>query len=142
MIAITNFKVEDDLGNYDKRLNPNMLSVGELLPKRVSWLHNGKKVTIKDNDSIVPLLLINDNGVALIKAPYDPDKNQAYIIDVAGVVRWNLKSINDVKIKNATFYDVYYISDMLFFFINNEERDYRFSFDVNTGTSGRLLPAY
>lgn len=97
--AMIDFKIEDDLGGYDKKLNPNMLSVKDLLPKRVSWLHDGKKIEIIGDNGIIPILLVDNKGVALIKAPFDIDKNQACIYDAEGDMIWNIKDIGNEKIK-------------------------------------------
>jgi hypothetical protein len=142
MASIHNYTILDDLGNYDKELNPNRLSVIELLPKGVSWLHNGKKIEIKDDNKIVPVLLLNGDEIALIKAPYDKDQNKAYIIDAEGNIKWDVKDIINKKTSDAIFYDAYYIYDELFFFLNIRNCDYRFSFDTKTGICGNLLQTY
>lgn len=142
MSDIQNYTTLDDLGSYDKALNPKRLSVLELLPTGVSWIHNGNKIEIHDSNKIVALLLSNGNEVALIKAPYDRDKNNAYIVDAEGKVKWDIKSMFGQKIRDAIFYDVYYITGELHFFININNCDYRFSFDTETGVCGNLLQSY
>ena len=116
MTSIHNYIILDDPGNYDKELNPNRLSIIELSPKGISWLHNGKKVEVKDDNKIVPVLLLNGDEIALIKSPYDKDQNKAYIIDAEGNIKWDVKDIINKKTSDAIFYDVYYIYDELFSF--------------------------
>ena len=142
MNVIINFSVLDDLGKYDKESNPRKLSVFDLLPTKVSWLYNAKKIEIKDNNKIIPLLLLNNAGVALVKAPFDKDKSRAYILKPTGKVMWDVKDIIGKKIIDTIFHGVYYISDILFFFVNINGCDYRFSFDVNTGITGELIQSY
>lgn len=142
MNTIVNFSVLDELGKYDKESNPNKLSVFDLLPTGVSWLYGTKKIEIRDDNKIIPLLLLGDTGVALVRAPFDKDKSQAYILNPAGDIMWNVKGIIDKKIKDIIFHDVYYISDILFFFINVNGCDYRFSFDVDTGIAGEIIKSY
>ncbi|CBG88124.1 hypothetical protein [Citrobacter rodentium] len=142
MNTIVNFNVLDELGKYDKESNPSKLSVFDLLPSGVSWLYGTKKIEIRDHKKIIPLLLLGDAEVALVRAPFDKDKSQAYILSSTGEIMWDVKEIIEKKIKEVVFYDVYYISDILFFFININGHDYRFSFDVSTGIAGDIIQNY
>lgn len=115
MKDIIDFSVLDDLGKYDKESNPRKLSVLDLLPTEVSWLYDDKKIEIRDSNKIIPLLLINDTGVALVKAPFDNDKSEACILKPTDDVMWDVKDVIGDKIIDTIFHDVYYISDILFF---------------------------
>lgn len=116
MTSIHNYTILNDPGNYDKQLNPNRLSITELLPKGVSWLHNGKKIEIKDDNKIVPVLLLNGDEIALIKSPYDKNQNKAYIIDAEGNIKWDVKDI--INKKQAMLFFMMFIIFMVSFFLS------------------------
>lgn len=142
MDTISNFKLLDNLDGYDKVGNPNGLSMIELLPYGVTWLCNGKINEIKHNDKITSLLLKNNNGIALIKSPFNRIGNNAYIISPSNEIIWDVGSIIRDGTSEIIFSDVYYVSDELNFFVNVDGRDYRFTFDPKTGQTGKLTPSY
>ena len=45
----------------------------------------------------------------------------------------------EYNLKEFSFYDVYYINKELYFFVNINGFDYRFSFDIETGECGELI---
>ncbi|MGY2969150.1 hypothetical protein ACVWVR_002155 [Ewingella americana] len=139
MRKIRNFKVIDDLVGYDRKLNPQRLSVFDLLPIGLSWECDGKKHEFKHDDKIIALLLNDNDLIALIKAPFNKYKNQAYIINSDGSVKWDVRSLLKEYNNEVIFSDVYYIGQELYFFVNVNNSDFRFLFDVASGTVGKLL---
>ena len=142
MDTINNFKLLDDLDGYDKVANPNGLNMIELLPHGVTWSCNGKINEIKHNNKIIALLLKNNNGIALVKSPFNKCGNNAYIISPLNEIVWDVGSIIRNDTDKVIFSDVYYISDELNFFINIDVRDYRFTFEPKIGKAGKLTPSY
>ncbi len=142
MSNISNYIISDDLTGYDKKLNPRKLSTFEFLPNKVSWSCGDVNVEVMDDNKIIPLLLRCNSEVALIKAPFDKNENQAYIFDSLGNVKWNLRDKIPYSIHDAIFSDVYYINEVLCFFIQKNNGGYRFSFDSGTGLTGDLIPSY
>lgn len=142
MSNISNFIISDDLMEHNKNRDPKKASAFELLPNKVSWSCGNVKIEVRDDNKIIPLLLKCNNEVAVIKAPFNKNKNQAYIFDSKGNIKWKIREKIPCNISNAMFSDVYYINDTLYFFISIKNMDYRFSFDSNTGLTGELLPSY
>lgn len=142
MDAISAFKLLDNLDGYDKVANPKRLSVFELLPYGITWLCNGRINEIKHNDKIIPLLLKDNDGIALIKSPFNKKDNQAYIMAPFNEIKWNVGGLVRKNIESAIFSDVYYVLNDLCFFVNVGGRDYRFVFEPNTGKIGNLIPSY
>lgn len=142
MSNISNYIISDDLTGYDEKLNPRRLSTFELLPNKVSWSCGDVNVEVMDDNKIIPLLLRCNSEVAVIKAPFDKNENQAYIFDSLGNVKWNLRGKIPCSIHGAMFSDVYYINEVLCFFISKNNGVYRFSFNSGTGLTGDLIPSY
>ncbi|WP_323637303.1 hypothetical protein [Pectobacterium polaris] len=142
MDAISNFKLIDNLSGYDKSNNVNGLNVIDLLPYGVSWSCNGKKKEIVYSDKIVPLLLKDNTGIALVKSPFSKKDNQAYIVNSHGDIFWDVGGTIRQHEKDAVISDVYYISDDLFFFFNVNGRDCRIKFYPKTGKIGEVIPSY
>jgi len=142
MDSIYNFKLLTNLDGYDAIMNPKGLSVYELLPYGVEWECNGVAYRIKNENKIIPLLLKSNDKIALIKSPFDKKENQALIITSFNEVNWNVSAMIREKNKNAIFTDVYYVFDELFFFVNINNCDYRFSFDTKNGRAGDLIVSY
>ncbi|POZ17241.1 hypothetical protein C3Z09_09410 [Lelliottia aquatilis] len=142
MSNISNYIISDDLTGYDEKLNPRRLSTFELLPNKVSWSCGDVNVEVMDDNKIIPLLLRCNSEVAVIKAPFDKNENQAYIFDSLGNVKWNLRGKIPCSIHDAMFSDVYYINEVLCFFISKNNGVYRFSFNSGTGLTGDLIPSY
>ncbi|CNC62261.1 hypothetical protein [Yersinia similis] len=140
MSVINNFTIIDTLGSYDRKLNPQGLSVLELLPIGISWSYAGKKKEIYDNDKIIPLLLRDSSGIALIKSPFNKVNNKAYILNPDKTIKWDVK--RNLNINDAIFFDVYYISNDLYFFIYINGGGFRFLFDIESGSIGELIRSY
>ena len=136
---IDNFRVTDNLVGYDKKSNPQRLSVFDLLSRGVTWSYLNKQYEIKDDNGVIPLLLTNCNEIALIKAPFDKSTNRAWIISADSTLKWDISSIINKYYSDAIFYDVYHIDDELYFYIHVNNDDFRFSFDVTSGDIGVLL---
>ncbi|WOA50884.1 hypothetical protein [Dickeya solani] len=142
MDTISDFKLMDSLGGYDKAANPKGLGLFNLLPHGVTWLCNGKRHEIKHGNKIIPLLLKENDGIALIKSPFNKKDNQAYIVTPSNKIKWNVGDLLKKHIEGAIFLDVYFILDELFFFVNLDGRDYRFAFEPKTGEIGKLIASY
>ncbi|MCL6324721.1 MULTISPECIES: hypothetical protein [Pectobacterium] len=142
MGVISDFKLLDDLGGYDKASNPNRLNVFELSPHGISWLCDGKIYEIRCNEKLIPLVLVGGDGIALIKSPFDKKINNAYIVSPFNEIVWDVGGLVRAKNKDIIFSDVYYVLNELCFFVHVDGCDYRFSFDEKTGRVGNLIKSY
>lgn len=142
MNIINNFKLLDNLDGYDKLSNPMGLNTFQLLPHGVTWLYDGKKNVREHANKIIALPLYNNEGIALIQSPFDKLDNQAFIIKPNNEIKWNISEMIRKKHRGVIFSDVYYITNTLFFFVNIDNLDYRFTFDPETGMFGDLIPSY
>lgn len=138
MKKINNFNLLHDFEEYEKTTNPKGLSVFDSLPHGVSWLFDENKYEIKYDDKIVALLLQDNQGIALIESPFN-QKNQAYIISPPNEIKFNVGEIARKAFGNIVFTDAYFISNEIFFFVNRDGHDYRFSFEPKNGEIGRLI---
>ncbi|MCK8669443.1 hypothetical protein M1M11_31660 [Pseudomonas azerbaijanoccidens] len=142
MSDVTDFTVVDGLGNYDREANPQGLSVWELLPKEVSWSFLGRSYKIESPDKLIPQLLIDGIGIAVVVSPFNAEKNKALVVKPDGEVMWDVSARASALTKGGVFSDVYYVSGRLCFFVNINNQDFRFSFDVVSGEIGRLILSY
>lgn len=142
MREIKKYKLLDDLNDYNRMLNPDGLNVFELIPYGVSWEYKGDVKEITCEKKVIPLLLKEEDGIALIKSPFDIESNQAFIISPANEIKWDVSCIINKKIKGAIFTDVYYVLNDLCFFVSLNGCDYRFIFEPNTGGISDLIPTY
>jgi hypothetical protein len=104
----------------------------------LQWFYNGSTMEIIDDNKLIATLLRNNIEIAIIRAPFHKN-NQTHILHATGKVKWNVRD----KIKSTydyiIFSDVYYIGEILFFFINTNKGDYRFSFDTDNGSVGNPI---
>ena len=116
MGKIKNFMV--DYGDTSKE-KKGTFTVLDTLPCAITWFYNGTNHRIEHQDKLIPLMLKNNQYVAIVQAPYSKVYNMAYIINGNGEVIWDLKDILKGKrnIDRPLFYDVYYINDSLYFFV-------------------------
>jgi hypothetical protein len=142
MSSVSNFTVIDNLGSYDREANPQGLSVFELLPTGVSWSFLGRQYKIESHNKLIPKLLVGEAGIAVVISPFDIKENKALIIKPDGGVMWDVGAITKSVVGGGIFSDVYYVSGQLCFFVNINNQDFRFSFDVISGTVGVLIPSY
>ncbi|WP_391529558.1 hypothetical protein [Photorhabdus akhurstii] len=140
MNIISDFKVIDTLDDYDRKRNPQGLSVLELLPTGITWVYAGKRQEIYDDNKLIPLILKDSIGIALIVAPFNKSKNQAYILNPDNSLKWDVKEI--LNTRDAIFSDVYYINNELYFFVHINGVDFRFLFDIESGSLGELIQSY
>lgn len=116
-------------------------TVFDTLPCAITWLYNGTNHRIEHKDKLLPLMLKDNQHIAVIQAPYSKEFNRAYIINGDGEIIWNLKDILKEKrlLDRPLFYDVYYIKDSLYFFVVISNTDYRFEFNLYTGEIGDFI---
>lgn len=127
---------------YDRVNNPNNLSVLKLLPDGFSWSYNGVRHQRKNNDKVIPLLIKDANAIAVVEAPFDNNKNAAFILNPDNSIMWNIIDIYREIMAVDFFSDVYYVNNELFYFLHSNGKDFRFSFDIKTGLCGKLTPSY
>lgn len=142
MSCIQDFTVIDNLGSYDRDANPQGLSVWELLPTGVSWSFLGRPYKIESFDKLIPKLLLGSVGIAVVISPFDLKENKALIIKPDGDVMWDVGAVAKSIVGRGIYSDVYYVSGQLCFFVNINNQDFRFSFDVVSGVVGKLITSY
>ena len=142
MSVIENYSVIDNPGSSDRGANSQGLSVWELLPTGVAWSFLGCPYKIETPQKLIPELLVDATGIAVVIAPFDIKENEALIIKPDGDLMWDVRAAAKAIIGQGIFSDVYYVSGQLCFFVNINNLDYRFSFDVVSGTVGALIPSY
>lgn len=142
MNTIEEFVVFEGLGNYDRENNPRGLTVQQLLPIGVSWLCGGMRHKVEHGDGLIATNLRTLNGIALVFSPFNKALNNAVILKPDGTAMWDVRHIAFKIAPGCIFTDVYYVDGELFFFIYFNGQDYRFSFDVNKGAVGELVPSY
>lgn len=103
----------------DSNIKAEPSTVLESLPNKITWEYDGTKHSLDNKNKLIPLLLKDKSHIAVIEAPYNNVFNNAFIIDGTGKIVWNIKMLLNEQIKNSliTFYDVYYIKDILYFFV-------------------------
>ena len=138
MGKIKNFMV--DYG-YTSKEKKGTFTVLDTLPCAITLFYNGTHHRIEHQDKLIPLMLKNNQYVAIVQAPYSKVYNMAYIINGNSEVIWDLKDILKGKrnIDRPLFYDVYYINDSLYFFVVVSNTDYRFEFNPYTGEVGDFI---
>lgn len=140
--AVINFEKKYSNTGYDRVKNPKNLSVLELLPDGFSWSYNGVNHQRKNSNKIIPLLLKDANSIAVVEAPFDKNKNAAFILNPDNSIMWDISGIYR-KMRVVDFFsDVYYVNNELFYFLHSNGKDFRFSFDIKTGLCGKLTPSY
>jgi hypothetical protein len=142
MAIVENYTLLDALGNYDRQNNPLRLSMEQLLPLGFSWTSGGKNYRVDSAQGVVSTLLKGDVGIALIMSPYNKIYNKAAILSPDAGIMWDVSYIAAKMIGDGIFSDVYYVLNELCFFINCNGQDFRFSFDILTGKTGRMIPSY
>ncbi|WP_095100391.1 hypothetical protein [Pseudomonas sp. Irchel 3A5] len=139
MSVIENYSI---LGSHDRGANLHGLSFWELLPTGVAWSFLGCSHKIENPQKLIPELLVDGTGIAVVIAPFDIKENEALIIKPDGDLMWDVCAAAKSIIGQGIFSDVYYVSGQLCFFVNINNLDYRFSFDVVSGAVGMLIPSY
>ena len=137
----TNFTIIKAFEKYDKHKNQLKLSVYDLLPIGIKWNYNGKEYTINNGNKIEALLLKDNKNISIIEEPYSIIKNKAYIIDGNSKTKYNIKGlllenknfISEYKVNKLYIYEAHYIDNELYYFININEFDYRFIFNIEDG---------
>ena len=130
------------LSHSEENLNKNgTSSVFNALPYKITWEYNGIMHFLENKNKLLPLLLNDKKHIAVIEAPYNNVFNKALIIDGNGNVIWCITTLlkEQIKDSNIIFYDVYYIKDILYFFVAISNNDYRFQFNPISGEMGKLI---
>jgi hypothetical protein len=137
---ILNFKIIESFEKYDNHKNPLNLSVYDLLPVGVKWNCNGKEYQINNGNKMDALLLKNNQSISIIEEPYNKIKNRAYIINGNNEIQYNINNLLfEYNFKDLYIWETRYIKNELYYFININGFDYRFSFDLETGKIGELI---
>jgi hypothetical protein len=144
---IINFTIIEVFEKYDKNKNPLNLSVYDLLPRGIKWNCNGKEYSINNGNKIYALLLKNNKSISIIEKPYNKVENKTYIINGNNEIEFNIRNLLlgnkkitlEYNIRDLYIWEAYYIGNELYYFINTNGSDYRFSFDFETGKIGDLI---
>jgi hypothetical protein len=122
------------------------ITISELSSKTVSWYYGGECHEIKNDNELLALLLNNKNYIAIIENLYgDISENKACIVngnnekiwDISLKLKFSHKKF--IENRNVIFYDIYYIGETLYFFVNIHNTDWRFSFNPDNGEIGDLI---
>lgn len=142
MSCIQDFTVIDNLESYDRDVNPQGLSVWELLPTGVSWSFLGRPYKIESFDKLIPKLLLGNLNIAVVISPFNIKENKALIVKPDGNVMWDVGVIAKSIVGGGIYSEVSYVSGQLCFFVNISNQDFRFSFDAVSGVVGKLITSY
>jgi hypothetical protein len=122
------------------------ITISELTSKTVSWYYGGQYHEIKNDNELLALLLNNKNHIAIIENLYgNISENKACIVNGNNEKIWDIASLfhlthkNFIESRNVIFYDIYYIGENLYFFVNIHNTDWRFSFNPDSGEIGKLI---
>lgn len=121
------------------------LSLEESLPDTLEWTYNNEVHKMICENRILATITLKKDKIAIIKSPFDPNLNNAFIIDGIGLEVWNVydlakkKLINRIRTEEIIFTDVYYIGTELYFFIFADGYDFRFSFNTVSGEMGKFI---
>lgn len=122
-------------------------SVGERLPIGISWISKGRVYNrINENGGLCAVLLDCYNAIGVVENPYAGGFNSAYVLDGTNQTVWNVSELFITAYGNKYhdgvrihFADVRIEKEMLCFFVNISNCDFRFSFNIRTGELGRLI---
>jgi hypothetical protein len=102
----------------------------------------GHPYKVESLDKLIPKLLLGSVGIAVVISPFNLKENKALIIKPDGDVMWDVGTIAKSIIGGGVYSDVCCVSGQLCFFVNINNQDFRFSFDVVSGAIGKLIPSY
>jgi len=141
-MVIEKFELKDSLGKCDRICNPNQLNILELSPNTVSWYYNSLYHEVKNDNKLLALLLTDKEQIAIIEDLTSKKDNVAYIVNGDNKKIWDISFIFREKNKNfgtVFFNDSYYIKNELYYFVIINSTDFRFSFNPNNGSMGKLI---
>ncbi|VVE76428.1 hypothetical protein PAN31117_05394 [Pandoraea anapnoica] len=138
MSKLLDFRLHYADPTYDRVNNPQRRSIATLLPISVSWRTASRDVKIAFSGNGIACPLKDEGGVAIIENPFDRCRNKAYVLNVDGTMRCVLEKPIDVG-PDAVFSDVYYVNEILCFFLSGSSGDRRIEYDVTTGTVVNLF---
>lgn len=140
MTKIIDYKLNYFDNNYDRKTNPNKLSVEELSPLGLTWFTKTNTYQINFNNKGSVCILKDSTGFGIIESRKESnDSGIAYILNSNNLKRFDIKLPNEFK--NGIFYDVYYVKDNLCFFFYCG-RDYRAIINENTGQIEDIIMSY
>jgi hypothetical protein len=130
---------------YSSLNESNHYNIFQLSPLGYSWTYNEIEYHRENVEKIFSVLSGNEKFIAFVESPFSIKGNMAYIVNGINEVVWNVSNLFFEKYKHIImnkkyiFSDVRLEKDILYFFINIDNNDFRFSFDIENGEIGRLI---
>jgi hypothetical protein len=122
---------------YDRVNNPERRPIVELLPIAASWTFSDQPYRVDFTPCGVIQLLRDASGLAIINAPFGSAfDNQAYILNANGSLRFTVAKSSVFSVADR-FSDVYYVADILRFFVSGPSGDLCIEYDPVAGQSLR-----
>jgi hypothetical protein len=119
---------------YDRVNNPALRPVSELLPIAVTWIYDGQLQRIDFETSGAACALSDRTGVAIVDGLYESEiHNRAYVANADGSIRYAVPKPTHCT-PSDNFSDVYYVEDVLNFFVSGPTGDWRIEYDANGGS--------
>jgi hypothetical protein len=139
MDTINSFEKIYKILDYDRVNNPSQLSVGELMPVGIKWIHNNIQHQVLFATSGIALPLNDGSGIAISEDGYSAKEpgikkitGRAYILNADNTLRVELSPQKYFK-EDGYFGDIYYINNRLSLFFGFTFREYRMVVDEATG---------
>jgi hypothetical protein len=124
---------------YDRVSNPARRPVVDLLPIAISWVFDNQKKRIDFATSGLACALSDMTGIAVVDAIFAAGtSNKAYIVDADGSERFVVSKPEKCAATDF-FSDVYYVGDVLNFFVSGRSGDCRIEYDANVGEMLRII---
>lgn len=139
MTKLQNFRHIELDPSYDKIQNPKRLTVRELLPIGASWEYNGQKYEVFKPWGVLAVPLNDFRSIAIVEGSFETgQKNHAYVMNANGSVRFEINKPSELT--TSAFFDVYYISGELCFFLSGSSGDFRLSINEIDGRISKINP--
>lgn len=124
---------------YDRVNNPALRPMSELLPIAVTWISGGQLQRIDFETSGAACALSDRTGVAIVDGLYELGRrNKAYVANACGSIRYMVPKPPHCT-SSDNFSDVYYVEDVLSFFISGPTGDWRVEYDANVGSVLKVI---
>jgi hypothetical protein len=122
---------------YDRLNNPERRPIVELLPIAASWTFSDQPYRVDLTPCGVIQLLHDASGLAIVNAPFGAAfENQAYILNADGSLRFTVAKSSVFSVADR-FSDVYYVADVLCFFVSGPSGDLFIEYNPAEGQSLR-----